>query len=207
MKKEEKTRRTYEKILSAALVEFGTKSYDSASLNTICNENQIPKGLLYHNFKNKDELYLKCVSMCYEEMTAYMKEHDSREKNARERMNQMFRLRQTFFEEHPFYSNIFFNTVLQPPKHLREEIREIRKDFDAFHAECYREIVKELTLREGITADMVMECFTIFQEMFNGYFQSKSHEKKDFHSFIQDHEVNMSKLLDIMLYGIVKKTE
>ena len=56
MRKEEKTRRTYERILSAAIAEFGTKSYDSASLTTLCNENQISKGLVYHNFKNKDEL-------------------------------------------------------------------------------------------------------------------------------------------------------
>ena len=56
MKKEEKTRRTYEKIRNAAIVEFGTKSYENASLNTICSENNISKGLLYHNFKGKDDL-------------------------------------------------------------------------------------------------------------------------------------------------------
>ena len=41
MRKEEKTRRTYEKILSAAMAEFGTKGYDNASVTTLCNENQI----------------------------------------------------------------------------------------------------------------------------------------------------------------------
>ena len=38
MRKEEKTRRTYERIMSAAIAEFGVKSYDSASLTTLCNE-------------------------------------------------------------------------------------------------------------------------------------------------------------------------
>lgn len=71
MRKEEKTKLTYERILSAAMEEFGTKSYDSASLTTLCNEKRISKGLVYHNFKNKDELYLKCVEECFKEMTAY----------------------------------------------------------------------------------------------------------------------------------------
>ena len=46
MKQEERTRITYEKILAGAIKEFGTKSYENASLNTICNENHIAKGLL-----------------------------------------------------------------------------------------------------------------------------------------------------------------
>lgn len=64
MKQSEKTKRTKEKIMAAAMEEFGTKSYDAASLNTMCIENQISKGLIYHNFKNKDQLYLQCVGQC-----------------------------------------------------------------------------------------------------------------------------------------------
>ena len=59
--------------MAAAMEEFGTKSYDAASLNTMCIENQISKGLIYHNFKNKDELYLQCVGQCYAQMTEYLK--------------------------------------------------------------------------------------------------------------------------------------
>mgnify|MGYP003184531549 CR=1 FL=1 len=61
MKKQEKTQKTKERILTAALQEFGTKSYDTASINSICEIGKIPKGLIYHNFKGKDELYLLCV--------------------------------------------------------------------------------------------------------------------------------------------------
>lgn len=43
LKQSEKTKRTKEKIMAAAMEEFGTKSYDAASLNTMCIENQISK--------------------------------------------------------------------------------------------------------------------------------------------------------------------
>lgn len=82
MRKEEKTKLTYERILSAAMEEFGTKSYDSASLTTLCNEKRISKGLVYHNFKNKDELYLKCVEECFKEMTAYFQSKRSGHQHA-----------------------------------------------------------------------------------------------------------------------------
>ena len=43
LKQSEKKKRTKEKIMAAAMEEFGTKSYDAASLNTMCIENQISK--------------------------------------------------------------------------------------------------------------------------------------------------------------------
>lgn len=90
MKKEEKTKRTYERIMAAAIVEFGTKSYDSASITTLCNENQISKGLIYHNFKNKDDLYLKCVETSFREMAAYMKKREYKADSVKESIHNIF---------------------------------------------------------------------------------------------------------------------
>ena len=73
MKQQEKTRITQERILDAALKEFGTKSYEAASINTICSASHLSKGLIYHNFKNKDDLYLQCVRICYDGLLKYLK--------------------------------------------------------------------------------------------------------------------------------------
>ena len=64
MKKEEKTELTKERILTAAMEEFGEKGYAAAALNNICAAG-IPKGLLYHNYENKDALYLACVKRSF----------------------------------------------------------------------------------------------------------------------------------------------
>lgn len=115
MKKEEKTRRTYERIMTAAMEEFGTKSYDAASLTTLCSENQISKGLIYHNFKNKDELYLKCVEECFEKMTLCFKNSDCQGKSVQERIHDLFSARQHFFEGNPYYANLFFRRSFSRP--------------------------------------------------------------------------------------------
>lgn len=207
MRKEEKTRRTYEKILSAAIVEFGTKNYDNVSLTTLCNENQISKGLIYHNFKNKDELYLKCVKECFREMTDYFKNNEYKAESVQESIHNIFHIRQRFFEENPCYCNLFFGTVLQPPANLREEIHELRREYDEFYVNCFRELLQQLKLREGINVDAATEYFMVFLEMFNGYFQSRTCEKEDIHILMKNHEVNLSKILDIMLYGVAEKNQ
>jgi TetR/AcrR family transcriptional regulator len=47
-----------ERILNAALKEFARNGYEKASTNEIVKEAEISKGLLFHYFKNKKELFL-----------------------------------------------------------------------------------------------------------------------------------------------------
>lgn len=47
-----------ERILNAAMKEFTQKGFESASTNEIVKEASISKGLLFHYFKNKKDLFL-----------------------------------------------------------------------------------------------------------------------------------------------------
>ena len=109
MKKEEKTKQTCEKIVHAATIEFGSRSYDAVSLNAICGKYQIAKGLIYHNFKNKDELYLYCVKKSFEKLMSYMEEGKEEAKTAREEIRIFLERREVFFAEKDVYKRqIYF---------------------------------------------------------------------------------------------------
>lgn len=205
MKQEEKSQISKDKILNAAIVEFGTKSYENASLNNICNNNNISKGLIYHYFKNKDELFLSCVKDCFDALVDHLSKEDFNQNDFQDNMEKYLNLRYRFFQENSYYSQIFFNTLLQPPMHLKEQIKDLRSDFDALNISQYRMALCNVTLREGISEEEAIEYFFIFQEMFNGYFQSKAYESSDFNFLIEAHEVNLHKILNIMLYGIAKE--
>lgn len=210
MKQSERTKRTYDRIIEAALAEFGTKSYAEASLSTLCRENAIPKGLLYHHFPNKDSLYLRCAAICLEKLceavrreTAVLPEEEGNF-SVQEELRAVLSARQRFFQENPQLAHIFFEILLQPPRHLKEELRELRRDFDAFHKERYRALLSRLTLREGIGERTAMDCFEAFQEMFNLYFQSCTAEG-DLDKMAERHEKRLASLLDVMLYGLVRE--
>ncbi|WP_163103446.1 TetR/AcrR family transcriptional regulator [Peribacillus alkalitolerans] len=47
-----------DRILNAAMKEFALKGYDNASTNEIVKEAEISKGLLFHYFQNKKQLFL-----------------------------------------------------------------------------------------------------------------------------------------------------
>lgn len=200
MKQSERTEQTKERIIAAATEEFGTFGYGESSLNNICSKYDIAKGLIYHNFKDKDTLYLACVSRCFSEVMAHISKHmDAID------LETYMSLRYGFFAEHPLYARIFFEGILQPPTKLKEKIVEQRREFDLMNREIYRSALKKLTLRSGVSEEQALSYFQLMQEMFNGYFSSSAYGGSDFSDVIAEHEEKLNQILDIMLYGIAKE--
>ena len=71
MERKEQTKRMKEKIIESAIYEFNEHGYEEASLTHVCKIGNISKGIIYHYFKDKDELYLSCVKVCYDTLLQY----------------------------------------------------------------------------------------------------------------------------------------
>lgn len=199
MKKEEKTELTKERILKAAMEEFGAKGYAAATIGTICGEHGIAKGLLYHNFTGKDDLYLACVSRCFDEVTAYLQQDMGSD------LHRYMERRLQYFSDHPLWAGVFFEAVLQPPAALAADIRARKQAFDRLNRHIYRAALSGMTLRDGVTEEDALAYYEIMQEMFNGYFSSPAYAGKDFERIVAEHEDKLAKMLDFMLYGIAER--
>ena len=205
MKREEKNILTRQQIMSSAIKEFGRYSFAEASLNNICKEGNISKGIIYHYFKDKDELYLECVTECFHELTEFLSRNIVINKHVEEDIENYLSLRHGFFTEHPEYTNIFTNALLQQPNHLKEEIRIIKRGLDKFNFSFYEEVLEQVELKRGISMEEAIDYFSMFQESFNYYF--KNNNQGDFIELFNLHELKLSKFLKIMFYGIAEEKD
>lgn len=199
MKKEEKTELTKSKIFAAAIQEFGTNGYAAGSVNNICKTG-INKGLVYHNFKDKDELYLECVKKSCEDLICYVIRHKS-DAGFVEYMH----ARRSFFQEHEAEANLFLEARTSPPQHLAFRIREIYRKFDALNLEIFEKELSHHELRTGISRDDALHYFNEIQKIYNLNFSNEVHNKMSPHDQLALHEMNIKKLFDFMLYGIAKR--
>ncbi len=198
MKRAEKTELTVSRILEAALEEFGANGYAGGTVNNICKRG-INKGLIYHNFKDKDELYLVCLDISCKKLVALIEESGCSSDQL-----QYMKLRMHFFTEYPNEAHIFFEAILQPQEKLRESIQEILRPFEELNEKIYRLVISDITLRDGITEEDAIDYFRLMQRMFNGYFSSSAYRYVAPDEQIREHETNLSKMLDFMLYGIAE---
>lgn len=204
MKKAEKSKITREKIIVGAIKEFGTKDYNTASVNAICTDNAVSKGLIYHHFKSKDELYLECIRLCYEKMKENLKDINTLTGNFKNDVQAFLKNRELFFKTHPHFKHIFFYSILFPPDHLSERIKILKQDYDAELKAYYSVLLSEVELRETLDLKQAVDYLLIYQEMFNRYFTDMTSDNQDIDEVIQQHDKQMLEMIDVFLYGIAK---
>ncbi len=205
MKREEKNALSRKRILEAAAREFSKKGYDGASLNSFCSENGISKGILYHHFKDKDELYLLCAEDCFNRLAAYLETPVFDESDCPEvRLQKYFDARLRFFTENPICLGIFLNSVLYPPAHLISRIAEVRKKFDRQNISILTELLKSAPMREGNTIPTVVDDFRMYMDYFNAVLRPVLDEDESPEQALREHEERCRRQLKILLYGVLE---
>ena len=72
MTQSERREKSRAAILEAALAEFGERGYAAASVDGVCARGGISKGLMYHYYKGKDELFCECVRAMFAALAEHL---------------------------------------------------------------------------------------------------------------------------------------
>lgn len=204
MKREEKNQQTRRKIMDGALAEFSQKGYGAGSINTICSSRDLSKGIIYHYFDTKDDLFLACVEECFSLLTEAVKERmEAAGEEPQKQLEVYFNARMDFFERFPVYRRIFCEAVLTPPDHLKEEIRAKREIFDTLNMEILKGLLEPVPLRPQVTREGVITLFRLFQDFINAYYHDRESSGHDF----ETHEESCKKAIDVLLFGVVERKE
>ena len=117
MTQKERQERSREMIYQAALQEFGTYGYDGVNMEGICGRHGISKGMMYHYFSRKDDLFLLCVDRTFRDLQAYIEETapGQEEGNTLDALRKYFMIREDYFQLHPRQKRVFENAMLRPP--------------------------------------------------------------------------------------------
>lgn len=207
MKQEEKNRRSRQRILEAAMQEFSENGYENTSLNVMCTKHSISKGILYHYFKDKKELYLLCVKECFDALTSYLKEtSETFSGTPEQKLRCYFDARLLFFMKNPLYQGLFTDAALTPPPSFRSEIEACRSSFDTLNLSILTGLLNGQSLRKGLSVAVIVEDFKLYMDFFNTRFTITSEGEKPTKELLSRHEELCRRQLEILLYGVLEKT-
>ncbi len=207
MKREEKAQLTRRKIMDNALKEFSAHGYSAGSVNNIYDPGQgISKGIIYHYFSSKDELFLACVEECFEQLRFYMEKQFMQQSGtmaAEECLNRYFAVRMKFFHEYPLYQKIFMEAVLMPPVHLKSAIMQCRKPMEEMNVGILERLLLKIPLRVSLDKTEVIRIILQFINFINLQYPLKENDV----TTIEALEKKNRQILDILLNGIVERKE
>lgn len=207
MTQQERQQRSREEIFRAAQEEFGTVGYDGVNMERICAKHGISKGMMYHYYTGKDELFLLCVERTFRELEAYIEgEMESLEKlDVREAVKSFFVLRERFFEQRPLQKGIFESAMLRPPKHLVGQIEALRVPVRRLNRAFIAGLTARMPLRQGLDPEAAARYLEsvepYFQNILNDY--CSDCPAQDVRSMLS----TAGGLLDLILFGLFRRPD
>ena len=189
MKQQERQKKSKEKILQAAITEFSASGYDKVTMENICTRHRISKGMMYHYYSGKEDLFLLCVQNMYQMMQQYLEENmaELEKKDALHALKEFWMLRESFFGEHPPFKNIFENALLRTPPHLFEKIEEIRGPIEALNRQFLHRTIGKIELRENLKKENVSIYLEAMESVFWKLVEQYRREQRisDVHSLME----------------------
>lgn len=149
------------RILNAALEEFAQKGFKSASTNEIVQKAGISKGLLFHYFGNKKQLYLFLYDYANGIFTdEFFNKLDYGKTDLFERLKQMIELKIELSRKHPDLYDFMVCATL-------EEIGDVRSEIEAKSQVSIQDSMARAfggldtsALKEGLDLRRVLEIIT-----------------------------------------------
>lgn len=208
MQRAEKSTLSRRKIMDAVLDELSKKNYDAISLNALCANTGLSKGMVYYYFKDKDALYLACVQECYRLLTDYLRPFvDSWEKwdcvKPEELLQQTASERMVFFRQNPRYLRLFCQAETDPPEHLAAAIRQIRKDYSSLSERVRRFVSSKIELNGIFSDDEFAELMGLFHDLFQSRMKKILGEGRLDDNWVIQQDLLFLKMLKALLYGVL----
>ncbi len=206
MERSKKKQQMICRILESAKKEFGRYDYQAASLNRICDDAGISKGIIYHYFENKDALYLKCVELCFCHIAEAARESMAGQKELRDAAGLYIKSRAVYFKEHPTEREIFFHALLRTPPKLKGAVDELKRTFDGETLLLFQKLLENSRMNHAISVGEALSFLKIQLDMFHQYFQLETAEKP-MKEAIEEYERQVGVWLEILFNGLMEKEE
>lgn len=166
-----------ERILNAAINEFAQKGFKNASTNEIVKEAGISKGLIFHYFNNKKQLYF----FIYDYLAEILKEEYFHkpwfdEKDFFEKMRMASLTKLELFRKHPMIFRFFLRTYSETDDEVKDKVADRNQKLIESNLPRIYDSVDLSNVKDGVDPQKAIHLIVWALE---GYANSKIPEFKE----------------------------
>ena len=191
-----------ERILNVAIEEFAQNGYKSASTNIICQKANISKGLLYHYYNSKENIYIAVVRHVIDSFKRNIAINikDSNKKGI-DYVEEYFDIKFKFFRENPLYSKIIVNLVID---NSIEKARELSSEFQNYNNNLIYDVINNIDINPKFNKEKAFELIVMIGESLE-----KKHMKRindiDKDNAVEEFRKDHKEMLEMVFEGIDKQ--
>lgn len=192
-------------IIDACLKEFSEHGYEQANTNRISAEAGVSKGLIFHYFGSKQQLYLLTLDACLKDMIEPFRGLSLKGMGFVPAMLSLSTFKIRFFSEHPRHYRLMMGALYNPPAKLAAEIKVLQAQSAEVAADLVRQLVAELKMKPGVDAakaqEMIFSLSAIIERKFTEALLQQTEFSEETHKKMEREYMAYLKLL---MYGIAQ---
>ncbi len=196
-------------VLDASIREFAANGFEKASTNRIIREAGISKGLLFHYFGSKKNLYLYTLDACVEYYLKYFSDHVKQlSPDLLERITEIYTVKVKMFLETPLMYRIVASTFTDTPPKLKTEVEMRRQRIFSDSLPLFLGGIDRSLFRDNIDQDKAVELVLTSMEALSQKHLIACRKAAD-RGLNELSELfgELREYIDLLKYGIYKKPE
>ncbi|MGX8702217.1 TetR/AcrR family transcriptional regulator [Caproiciproducens sp.] len=180
-----------EDILNAAIAEF-SHGYEKASTDAIVKSAGVSKGLLFHYFGSKKELFIATYEYAVNAMLSEFYDLvNLNQRDVLERWRQITLLKMDLMKKHPKIFTFIKNASIPDSEEVKQDVNELKNRLaDKVYPDLCDDIDRTL-FREDIDVNMAIHVIFFTME---GYAQSQANSEKSVEDYYSEYERYLNEL-------------
>lgn len=192
---------TQRKIFNSALYIFSNHAYQNASINMICKYANISKGIVYHYYKDKDDLYMQCVNASINKYYGFISGLSFKKDTIEENILYYFEKRQDFLNQDQDLNRLFNRVLYEKPSHLVNLIEGQLQIVTNKNKDLLVEMLNGIKLINNLTtSDAVDYINMVFQSL--QFYEYEIFKTGDEHKKVIE---KINQMIKTICYGIIRR--
>jgi TetR/AcrR family transcriptional regulator len=156
-----------DRIINAAIKEFAQKGYDSASTNEIVKEAGISKGLLFHYFQSKKQLFFFLFDYCYNLVAdEFYKKIDLTEQDFFKRIRQAVLIKMDLQSKYPEILTFIQEAFMQDSPEIKDEFDKKKQELNAVNIGIIYDGIDLSKFRDDVDVQKILKVISwTFEKM------------------------------------------
>ncbi len=193
-----------DKILSASLKEFADNGFDKASTDKISRDAGVSKGLVFHYFKNKENLYITTINMCIDDIFEAYEGFDYYDPDFCSALTKLMELKYNFFVKNPLHYSLLIKSFYNSPKKLQKRLADRYSEIKQVGIDIVVDMISHLPLKSDVDKEdivtVIMGITNVVEGRYLSYFIDNDSNFDKYYDLVKNDYI---KLINIVMYGIL----
>lgn len=197
-----------QRILEACILEFADKGYEKASTNAIIKDAKVSKGILFHYFGNKKNLFLYIVEYCLQFLIEeYRKYPLQKSGDIFDRIIEFGIIKLKIYHAYPNISKLIAHAFLNTPEVIRSAIQSKYRQLSSEFLPSMFNDLDCSKFRKGVNPQKALEIVMLFlealQQKYNKEYQGREEELL---GNVDKIMIEYKEYFEVLKYGIYDST-